>query len=79
MGEKIIRKLLRLALMIAGVTLVFVGALMMLIYIQEVRSVLDASDKSLIYWHLPVFFIGLGAAMGGAVLFYKTFKSRKSE
>ena len=75
MGEKMIRKLLRAAFMVAGITLVFVGGLMMLIYVQEVLSVLGASDKSLIYWHLPIFFIGLGALIGGAALFFLSFRS----
>ena len=79
MIEKMIEKLLHAALMIAGVTLVFVGALMMFIYVQEVFSVLDAADKSLIYRHLLVFIIGLGAAIGGGKLFSYSFKSIRSK
>jgi len=68
------KKVFSIALMVAGSMLLFVGGLMIFIYLQEVFSVLHASDRSLIYWHLPIFFLGLGAVIGGSTLFYLSKK-----
>ena len=52
---------------VIGLSLILAGAGLIGMYIVQVWQVLEASDQSVIFWYLPIVFLGLLAIMAGSI------------
>ncbi len=52
---------------VIGLLLILAGAGLIGMYIVQVWQVLKASDQSIIFWYLPIAFLGLLAIMAGSI------------
>ncbi len=63
---------------IASALLVIIGLILVAMYFWEgVISRWGEADQSLLFWYLPLLFIGIFSVAGGAGLFYVAFKKIK--
>ena len=74
-----IQKTLTILLFLSSIVLMVIGAGFIAMYIWEGIIVrIGEPDQSLIFWYLPVLFIGLFGLIIGITLFIQTFKKLKN-
>lgn len=54
-----------------GCLFIILGLFFASVYFYEVYQVLTASDKSIIFWHIPVLFLGMFIASLGIAMVLK--------
>lgn len=75
-----IKRLLTFMLLAISMVLVFIGTGLIAMYLWEGIIVrIGDSDQSLIFWYLPILFIGFFSLGSGIVLFIRSYKKIKTK
>ena len=59
MNQQNSSKTLKIISIIIGIVFFLTGSFLIYNYIYEVSTIIGQSDQSLIFWHLPILFIGM--------------------
>ena len=76
------QKLISIFSILSGIIFALMGMLGIGVYLSSGIAVLDEPDKSIIFWYLPILFIGI-TILGGAVYFViigiRSLKGKESD
>ncbi len=77
MNQQNSSKTLKIISIIIGIVFFLTGSFLIYNYIYEVSTIIAQSDQSVIFWHLPVLFIGMALLVTGIYFNSIAFSSLK--
>jgi len=75
-------KLISILSILSGIILALMGALGIGVYLFSVIDILDKPDKSIIFWYLPILFLGItlvGLAVYFIIIGFKSLQGNESD